>query len=613
MFILAFVFFCSSVFADNLGPAPVDPEYENLIYGIYDKHHKQPTSASEWSELLYEKKVDTYSLKKGENLWDVSRNLFGKPDYWSKLWAVNSNLSNPHKISEGYVLNITQTHSKQRATPPTKPRVTKTDEINSNQSEIIEKSDILPREYVRKNTSEPISKCVTELSQISQHPGMTRVYDQEFKCYSYRRRIISRRTTDRSKVDEFRRNNKSSTIAQVTPARKVGAAIPKSFPHINLINKKTFVFKGDTSPPVENTNIVTNYQIDEEDIDIVGRVSEIIGGIPVPSGEVILKLDVPAQVGDSFSVIHPIQPIRSQVRVPFILEGRMGEEVLMQARVTITGVSRKGLYFAQIDSMYNPFNTRSHVIREDVSTFNLNGRFRKGNARSQIVATASGQSGSMLMVHSFVYLNKGSEKGINLGDVFDIQSNKRLHGRHIKQSLGEVLVVHITPSYSTAFVMNLRNPAFVGDYVTSFENIDLFDQDEEDVMSGETSEFIEDDEEDVISEETSDFIDDDEEDVISEETSDFIDDDEEVMEERPEVTDSMKDDFEEDVISEETSDFIEEDVMEELPEVTDSMKDDDEPEEEEDLLQLSTAEDVEISNDDMIDEYDSEEQEWLIE
>ena len=594
MFIFVFVFFCSSVFANNLGPSPVDPDYEKLIYGIYDKHHSQPTSSDEWSQTIYQKNIKTYSVKKGENLWDVSRSLFGKPDYWSKLWAVNPDLQNPHSIPAGHSLNLLDTpqyRSQSNQAPVNRPQVRTAEQESTQVSPVSAEDNTQPpvqenlvsrvtknEQYVMNESSlrPPASDCVDNLGKIIQHTGMTRAYDQEFKCQAFKRKVIARRVLDKSKIDKFENSDRASFLSKrKATAIKKQPPIPKSLPYISLIkNRKEFIFKEDAPLEAEKRNIITNYQIDESDIDIVGRVSEIIGGIPVTSGEVIVKLDVPAQVGDSFSIIRPIQPIQSQVILPFILEGGIGEEVVMQARVAITGaISRKrGMYFAEITSMYNPINTRSHIIREDVSTFELGGRFRKGTTRSQIVATASGQSGSMLMIHSFVYLNKGSEDGISLGDVFDIQSNRRLHGRNIKQSLGEVLVVHITPSYSTAFVKNLRNLAYVGDYATSFESLDLYNQDEEDVVETKSSEFIEDEEEDVIGE--NEFTE--EEDLIE-----MKDDEEEVIE--PPTNNSEDEEF------------------------ADIEEDDDEK-----LMNLSKAESAE-SFKGMADEYDDEEQEWLAE
>ena len=585
MFIFVLILFCFSSFSENLGSATLDPNYENYLYRVYKDYHSQSISSSKWRNLINQKNVNVYPVQKGDNLWDVSRVLFGDPNYWPKLWSVNSKLANPHRISAGHQLQIIM------GTEGEAPRtVISRSEINPKQNVVnasLEREEVATNVYTDIDTVTDVS-CVEDLSSILHLKGTTKAFDQKYKCPSMRRKIVSRRKEDKEELYKYLNSLEEPVEAPSIPERKK-APVPNSFPHISLVNSDGDLIFTDNNPfATTNKSVVTSYQVDSDDIDVVGEVNEILGGVAVPSSGIILDLDVPAQSGDTFSLIQPLHSVRSQVRNPFILEGGMGDEVVMQARVTITGnvAGQNGLYFAEINSMYNPIGIKSKVIREDVVTFDLSGASRKGNAKSQIIASAHNQSGSMMMVHSFVYLNKGSSDGVSLGDSFDIRSNPRLHGRNVKTSLGEILVVHVTPSYSTAFVRHLNDLAYVGDYALSFDNLNeyILDEEENDIIEEE-------DEEDG-------YYSDEEMDVINGE-EDLEEDSDEALDENIEEDNfSSDDDFDvEESASDESQEIFESSILEEENDASD---------ESQGVFESSIP-----AEDGFVDEYEDEEDEWF--
>lgn len=81
-------------------------EAENVLAGLSER----PRLLDEkWMEILGERNGQTYTVKRGENLWDISRKLFGSGYYWSKLWETNPALYNPHTLEKGYQLQLTAT------------------------------------------------------------------------------------------------------------------------------------------------------------------------------------------------------------------------------------------------------------------------------------------------------------------------------------------------------------------------------------------------------------------------------------------------------------------------------------------------------------------------
>jgi nucleoid-associated protein YgaU len=49
---------------------------------------------------------DTYQVRPGDTLWDLSGRFLNNPWYWPKIWSYNPELSNPHWISPGSVLKF---------------------------------------------------------------------------------------------------------------------------------------------------------------------------------------------------------------------------------------------------------------------------------------------------------------------------------------------------------------------------------------------------------------------------------------------------------------------------------------------------------------------------
>ncbi len=59
----------------------------------------KPISDTEWGEIAGAKTSENYEIQQGDNLWTISKQLFGNAYYWPKVWALNSSITNPHILS----------------------------------------------------------------------------------------------------------------------------------------------------------------------------------------------------------------------------------------------------------------------------------------------------------------------------------------------------------------------------------------------------------------------------------------------------------------------------------------------------------------------------------
>jgi hypothetical protein len=49
---------------------------------------------------------DTYTVRPGDTLWDLSGRFLNNPWYWPKVWSFNPEITNPHWIDPGNVLRF---------------------------------------------------------------------------------------------------------------------------------------------------------------------------------------------------------------------------------------------------------------------------------------------------------------------------------------------------------------------------------------------------------------------------------------------------------------------------------------------------------------------------
>lgn len=91
-------------------PPPIDnPDFnkEERFHRTYKNFNQKPTSSEIWGKAIEQKRTEVYRVQKGDTLWDVSQVLFGDPNFWPKIWSLNSTqVLNPHEISPGMAIHF---------------------------------------------------------------------------------------------------------------------------------------------------------------------------------------------------------------------------------------------------------------------------------------------------------------------------------------------------------------------------------------------------------------------------------------------------------------------------------------------------------------------------
>lgn len=82
-----------------LAPDSPDEHREKTFHTVYEKYNAAPTPLEAWEQASASRTSEVYKVQKNDTLWDLSKTLFGDPNYWPKIWALNNDeVLNPHEI-----------------------------------------------------------------------------------------------------------------------------------------------------------------------------------------------------------------------------------------------------------------------------------------------------------------------------------------------------------------------------------------------------------------------------------------------------------------------------------------------------------------------------------
>ncbi len=104
---LGMLIFLLGSIAQSQAQDQADLEKEKRFHEIYKKYNQSPTSEETWSQSTTGKQ-ENYIIQSGDTLWGVSDTLFADPQYWPKVWSLNSGtIGNPHEVHVKQVVRFT--------------------------------------------------------------------------------------------------------------------------------------------------------------------------------------------------------------------------------------------------------------------------------------------------------------------------------------------------------------------------------------------------------------------------------------------------------------------------------------------------------------------------
>jgi hypothetical protein len=92
----------TEIIADEAVSFDIGSEEKKLVE--LSKYVQNKITPKEWDDMAIKAKLEKYEVQKGDYLWKISKQLFGSGFYYSKIWSLNPQITNPHEIEPGTVL-----------------------------------------------------------------------------------------------------------------------------------------------------------------------------------------------------------------------------------------------------------------------------------------------------------------------------------------------------------------------------------------------------------------------------------------------------------------------------------------------------------------------------
>lgn len=391
-----------------------DPDFarEERYHRYYKRGAEKPTDENVWGSLTEGRRSMVYEVQKGDTLSEISETLFGDPQFWPKVWSLNSKvILNPHIIS--------------------------------------------PREPIRFF---PGTVEAAPAFQIGGEVKASETASGEAVPEAHQPKEL--------KVDP-------SDEAAVPPPQK-RAGLVKPLPEI--FDRPLNVRKAEINPKIEFDNIINRkpsgadlylpYMVSADEILAAGKIDSVQDGRTVVADlqECVVEMRTSAAVGDVFYVVR-----RSQGENGFYDESYVAE-ILGQLRILYPVNSELHLYKAVVDKSIGQITLGSLLLPGSLPTFNVNTRSQAPAVEAKVAAGAYHDTSKIIGTNSFFFIDAGASQGLQVGQEISIYENfelrtgdERVKTNHKK--IGRAQVVQVSEKLATAYLLESTTEVMPGDLV----------------------------------------------------------------------------------------------------------------------------------------------------
>ena len=433
--IVLFAFlFCplQAMFSYSLWPviqAQEEPDsiYEAQIFDIYINYHSQPTSLQEWSTLIGDKDGEFYEVRRGDNLWNISRTLFGDGHFWPKVWSQNQSIKNPHLIEVGQRIVFLPG-----------------DESNAPAYALLGEKKAEALEEVQG--VEATEEGSEELAQDEEASGEEALEpDVEIP---------------------------SPTVPLVPVLRKIPPSLPEwqargttdfgrfgidiiPFPQVEALHSVDVGYYVSETLPQRIGTIIGVEGGAEGDLGVAGKGQYVY--LQVREGQ--------ASVGTSLTVVKSLGKLE---KVNRLIKGSVDAyNIEVQGRVKIVeklgskkvGGGHVDQFKAFVQQSITTLMVGSDLIEKSIRKVELNSDGPRSEVVAEVIGGAFDNNRVILGTGSIIFLNKGSNDGLRKNHVLSVREtisvrNERALFKGNNRSIARIQVIDVQPNFATATVLN---------------------------------------------------------------------------------------------------------------------------------------------------------------
>lgn len=444
---------------DSLAPASDEPNsaFEARLASIYSQH-SEPVSDEKWSGLIGSRAAESYSVQAGDTLWDLSNTLFADGFYWSKLWAENPEIQNPHQISKGQAIRFI---AGTEATPP-EVRVVK-DDTTTEKSEgtsgtaTAEKNAVEPLEpddlTVQTQAAFDKEDEIPALLEVKQEDIMDIDVETSGKFAGMKpNRAMNQAPYYQEDIEgKITQTDLESGVvieqSEIVPRpilpppsesrRRALSEIPKSFREFQprRYDRTVTIQKRNGRAEKVPGAVVPGYLAFENVPEPMGTIDEVDQGDLVASigQNVYVRGNEPLQIGARMYSITPRYDVRSRE------SGKIGSAVEIGGvlRIMERVEEKNNLYRAQVVYAVNPVRVGSMVLVGDPPRVRVTTTGRRLTTELTVAGGSISETRNFFGDGATVFLDT-KDSGVRVGDVLSVQARR-----------GERNTKTLAPDYTT--------------------------------------------------------------------------------------------------------------------------------------------------------------------
>jgi hypothetical protein len=379
----------------------------------------------EWRRIVGDFQ-QSYTIQKNDNLWDISSELFGSGYYWPKVWAVNgSQIGNPHLVYPDQSIRFFASAE----SPPSLSIGNEEDlpELMANDDE--------PQALDTSIIEAPSSSAGGSYPEISRDP-----LKSAWKNYIPRNSIFTRDYSEKPENPEIPNDIETFQDWTVSPS-----FFSQSF-------------------------------MQDEEIEPLGTIlATSFQGTQIPPGEsIFLNLEQTVPAGTRLSIFQTerYEKPRFSDRVGIYYD-IIGE--------VIAGPIRGGKQIGTVSKGFKSLK-REYPVMSFVRPKPLPPKRPAEQRIESVVIQSAGSKARFLSMGRLIILDRGSEDGVQVGNVFEIYDRKDLKNGEVlpiskSTFIGEVIAMDTKERYTTALITFSKRDIEVGSFAITQPDKALSDSD----------------------------------------------------------------------------------------------------------------------------------------
>lgn len=378
---------------------------EKEISRAYNNYWSTPVE--NWSTIIRQQNINSYTITKGDTLSELSEVLFGNETYWTKMWATNSYIKNPHLIYENDQIHFISGAPRRNAAPIVGYEV---DYSTSTRRELISYS---------------VDEDAIKLPDPTRYPPVMKALPGSFPSW------LPKAPPKDAGIMAIERDD--SALRAATMHYSLGS----------FIADRSLDIRGEVKSLRKVTHLTAS---------TFGSVYVTAKGSGIEVGQVYTFVERRGTIETTYGMKYPGVHIYEN-----LAEGVVRRNI------------KGNLYEVEITSSNNLVTRGAMLIPGRISNYDLD--FNIDNIKEVSASLIKGNSlfgQSIYNIGQVVYLSKGYNDGVETGDVVRINEERKLRNDlfsdvDVQNPVGIVKVVRSTSGFSTGVVVSLADTMIPGD------------------------------------------------------------------------------------------------------------------------------------------------------